>query len=448
MQSHPSGVQHRMLHMTPQLLGMQGSNRRAVAVVGSGVAGLTAAWVLSKDSDVTLYEADSRLGGHADTHAVTDPEGRSLAVDTGFIVHNDRTYPTLLRLFEELGIATQESDMSMSVRCGGCGLEYSGGQGLRGVLPTLGLLVNGSFLSMLTEVKRFHRRARALLDRSDESMPDQTLEVFLRNGRFSDYFTAHFMTPLVSAVWSCDPASALDYPARYLFLFLDHHGMLGISGSPTWRTVTGGSAEYVKAVAKSIEDIRVNTPVHSVYRHGNSVEIRGGDDQLDTYDAVVIATHPLQALKILADPTPLEHEVLGAIPYTVNHTQLHTDEGVLPGNVNARASWNYYLPDCSAPSDHVLVSYDMTRLQRLPETGRRYLVTLGGEDMVAPEAVIDRMTYEHPQYTPSSVAAQSRLPELDSDVLAFAGAYHGWGFHEDGALSGLRAAERVGGRWS
>ncbi|MDV6267280.1 NAD(P)/FAD-dependent oxidoreductase [Rhodococcus globerulus] len=429
------------------------SDKRKVAVVGSGVAGLTAAWVLSKDSDVTLYEADSRLGGHADTHAVTDPEGRNFAVDTGFIVHNDRTYPTLLRLFAELGVVTQESDMSMSVRCEVCGLEYSGGQGLRGVLPTPGLLVNGSFLSMLMEVKRFHRRARALLEQPEDSTAstastlDQTLGVFLRNGRFSDYFTAHFMTPLVSAVWSCDPSAALEYPARYLFAFLDHHGMLTISGSPTWRTVTGGSVEYVKAVAQSISAVRLNTPVHAVYRHGDSVEIRGGDDRLETYDAVVIATHPQQALKILADPTATEHEVLGAMPYSINHTQLHTDETVLPDNSNARASWNYYLPHCDARPDHVLVSYDMTRLQRLPETGRRYIVTLGGKDMIAADSVIDQMTYEHPQYTPTSVAAQSRLPELDSDVLAFAGAYHGWGFHEDGALSGLRAAERVGGRW-
>ena len=255
------------------------SDKHKVVVVGSGVAGLTAAWVLSKDSDVTLYEADSRLGGHADTHSVTDPEGRSLAIDTGFIVHNDRTYPTLLRLFAELDVPTQESDMSMSVRCGGCGLEYSGGQGLRGVLPTPGLLVNGSFLSMLMEVKRFHRRARALLDNTDPSAPDQTLGVFLRSGRFSDYFTAHFMTPLVSAVWSCDPGSALKYPARYLFSFLDHHGMLSVTGSPTWRTVTGGSGEYVRLVAKSIGDIRLNTPVRAIHRFDDRVDIRDGDDQ-------------------------------------------------------------------------------------------------------------------------------------------------------------------------
>ncbi|MGC0364746.1 putative NAD/FAD-binding protein [Rhodococcus sp. 27YEA15] len=423
------------------------SEKRKIAVVGSGVAGLTAAWVLSKGSDVTLYEADSRLGGHADTHAVTDPGGRSLAVDTGFIVHNDRTYPTLLRLFAELDVATQESDMSMSIHCDGCGLEYSGGQGLRGILPTRGLLVNGRFLSMLVEVKKFHRRARALLEKTDASMPDQSLGMFLRSGRFSDYFTAHFMTPLVSAVWSCDPGSALDYPARYLFTFLDHHGMLGVTGSPSWRTVTGGSAEYVSAVAKSIGDVRVNTPVRAIHRHANSVEIRDADDQMQTFDSVVIATHPRQALNILVEPTAAEREILGAMPYSVNHTQLHTDESVLPVNTNARASWNYYLPACAATPEHVLVSYDMTRLQRLPDTGRRYIVTLGGAEMVAPDSVIDQMTYEHPQYTPTSVAAQARLTELDSDVAAFAGAYHGWGFHEDGALSGLRAAEHLGGRW-
>ncbi len=421
-------------------------SRRRVAVVGSGIAGLTAAYALSKTSSVTLYEADSRLGGHADTHYVDGPGGK-VGVDTGFIVHNDRTYPTLLRMFAELDVPTQDSDMSMSVRCDGCGLEYSGGQGMRGILAQRTAVFRPRFVSMLLDVKRFHRLATELLDRSDSADSEITLGRFLTEHSFSPYFESHFMTPLVSAVWSCDPETALAYPARYLFTFLRHHGMLTVTGSPTWRTVTGGSIEYVSRVARHIDEVLTDTPVRAVYRSEDSVQIRDGRDNLRTFDAAVIAVHPGTALKMLAEPTALEHEVLGAMPYSVNHTALHTDSSVLPKNTRARASWNYHLPACDAKPDRVLVSYDLTRLQRLADTDRRMLVTLGGADRIDPDSVLDEMTYEHPQYTPESVAAQSRLPELDTDRLAFAGAYHGWGFHEDGALSGARAAGRVGARW-
>ncbi|WP_420881243.1 NAD(P)/FAD-dependent oxidoreductase [Rhodococcus sp. (in: high G+C Gram-positive bacteria)] len=425
----------------------RGGGRRKIAVVGSGVAGLTASWVLAKSADVTLYEADARLGGHADTHRVVAPSGESLAVDTGFIVHNDRTYPTLLRLFAELDVPTQESDMSMSIRCDGCGLEYAGGQGLRGLVPTAGAVLSAEYVRMLLEVRRFHRSARALLA-ADTIDGERILGDFLADERFSPYFTAHFMTPLVSAVWSCDPATALRYPARYLFTFLEHHGMLSVGGSPTWRTVRGGSREYVRRVADAVGEVRVATPVRAIHRHVDGVDIRDDGDAMRRFDAVVVATHPQQALKILGAPTPLQHEVLGAMPYSVNHTQLHTDTSVLPRSARARASWNYRIPFCAARPEQVLVSYDMTRLQRLPDTGERYLVTLGGSDIVDPTRVLDTMVYEHPQYTPASLAAQRRLPELSDGVVAFAGAYHGWGFHEDGALSGLRAAQRLGGQWA
>lgn len=420
--------------------------RRRIAVVGSGIAGLTAAYALSKNSSVTLYEADSRLGGHADTHYVDGPDG-PVGVDTGFIVHNDRTYPTLLRLFDELNVPTQDSDMSMSVRCDGCGLEYSGGQGMSGILAQRTAVFKPRFVSMLLDVKRFHRLANELLDSAEPVESETTLAQFLEDHSFSAYFESHFMTPLVSAVWSCDPDTALAYPARYLFTFLRHHGMLTVTGSPTWRTVTGGSIEYVRRVAEHVDEVLLDTPVHAVYRSPDSVQIRDGHDRLRTFDAAVIAVHPGAALKMLAEPTALEHTILGAMPYSINHTQLHTDSSVLPKNARARASWNYHLPSCTARPDRVLVSYDLTRLQRLGDTDRRMLVTLGGADRIDPNAVLDEMTYEHPQYTPESVAAQRRLPELDTDTVAFAGAYHGWGFHEDGALSGARAAQRVGATW-
>ncbi|MBY6349804.1 NAD(P)/FAD-dependent oxidoreductase [Rhodococcoides corynebacterioides] len=426
---------------------------RSIAVVGSGVAGLTAAYVLSRTERVTVFEADARLGGHADTHTVTTRTHGDLSVDTGFIVHNDRTYPTLQRLFRELSVPTQESDMSMSIRCDGCGLEYSGGQGLAGILPSLATARRGRYLRMLAEVVRFHRVAAALIataPSSDES--PETVAQFLDRHRFGTYFRSHFMTPLVSAVWSCEPARALDYPARYLFTFLDHHGMLSVGGSPTWRTVTGGSARYVERVAAHIADVRTSSPVASVRRHADGVTVDTDAGDSTEFDAVVIATHPQQALKILADPTESEHRVLGAITYSPNVARLHTDSTVLPRTPRARGSWNYRMDTCAATPGAVVVTYDMTRLQRLPDTGERYLVTLGDPADrrvgVDPATVLDTMQYEHPLYTTESVAAQRELPGLTTDRTAYAGAYHGWGFHEDGAASGLRAAERLGGVWT
>jgi len=422
---------------------------RRIAVIGSGVSGLTAAWVLARGAEVTLFESQPRFGGHAHTHSLPARRGGDtvVGVDSGFIVHNDRTYPTLLRLFGELDIATQESDMSMSVRCDGCGLEYAGAKGLSGLFAEPRALVRPRYLRMLAEVTRFHRLARAELGRGDGG--EKTLGEFLSTAGFSRYFTAHFMVPLVAAVWSCSPDVALDYPVRYLLTFLDHHGMLTVFGSPTWRTVTGGSARYVQAVTDRLHTVRSGVPVRAVTRTATGVTVRDYSDLVEEFDAAVVATHPNEALALLDRPTRAETEVLGALGYSVNHTVLHTDTSVLPARRGARASWNYRLPACDAHPDRVLVSYDISRLQRLDAAAdRRFVVTLGDGDRVDPDTVVDTMTYEHPQYTSDFLAAQRRLPELGDNRLVFAGAYHGWGFHEDGALSGAVAAERLGGRWS
>ena len=427
---------------------------RRVAVIGSGVAGLSAAYVLNRQDSVTLFEADARLGGHAHTHDVPQAGGPVLGIDTGFIVHNERTYPTLLRLFAELGIETQDSEMSMSVRCDGCGLEYAGARAKgRGILPRPSTLLRGRYLLMLIEVMRFYRKARALLaEEVNAGGPELTLGEFLAREKFSSYFISHFMTPIVSAVWSCDPTTALAYPARYLFTFLGHHGLLGVSGSPQWRTVTGGSRTYVDKLAATLPDIRLSSPVTGVRRHADGVELTimtgTGTPATETFDAVVIATHPAQALGMLTDASAAERDALGGMPYSVNHTVFHRDAAVLPSNDNASASWNYRLPSCDARPDKVLVSYDMTRLQRLaPVDMGRYIVSLGESELIEDTTVIERMVYEHPQYTPDSLKAQQRILALGDGRLAFAGAYHGWGFHEDGALSGVRAAARLGREW-
>ncbi len=414
---------------------------RAVAVIGSGVAGLTAAYILSGRDRVTLYEADDRLGGHAHTHFLDAGSG-PVGVDSAFLVHNDRTYPTLCRLFDELGVATQESDMSMSVRADDIGLEYAGARGVPGLFACRQAL-RPRYLGMLAEVLRFQRTATRLL-RDEAADQLETLETFLNRHGFSAYFVDYFITPLVAAVWSCAGQDALRYPARYLFVFLSHHGMLTVFGSPTWRTVTGGSATYVQAIASRLDEVSTRTPVHSLRRlPGGGVMVHAGSNAPRFFDAAVVAVHPDQALLLLDEPTPPERAVLGAIPYSTNRAQLHTDESVLPRHPRARASWNYLVTPGNGP---VVVSYDVSRLMRI-DGNRRFLVTLGGHDRVDPGSVLAEMTYSHPLYTPESVGVQALLPRLDDDSVVFAGAYHGWGFHEDGAASGLRAARRLGADW-
>ena len=422
---------------------MSGGRPRA-AVIGSGVAGLTAAHILQRRFDVTLFEADDRLGGHAHTHELVAADAGAIDVDSGFIVHNRATYPNLIRLFEELNVATRPTDMSMSVRCEGCGLEYAGARGFGGVFADPRAALRPAFLRMLVEIGRFHRHARRVLDSLDSGT---TLGRFLEQGGYSAYFTSHFMVPVVSAVWSSAPGTALMYPARYLFTFLANHGMLSVKGSHQWYTVAGGSRTYVEAIAKGLHSVRLSTPVGSVRRLGDrsGVEVTHPAGT-EVFDRAVLAAHPQASLRMLAEPTELETRALGGFEYSPNRTLLHRDDRVLPRRGRARASWNYLLPSCSATSEKVLVSYDMNRLQGLP-TAERYVVTLNATDRVAASRVVAAMDYEHPIYTPASVAAQGLLPRLNDGLVAFAGAYHGWGFHEDGCRSGVAAAASLGVDW-
>ncbi|MFJ7244401.1 NAD(P)/FAD-dependent oxidoreductase [Kitasatospora sp. NPDC098652] len=419
------------------------AGRGTVAVIGGGVAGLTAAYRLQGAGlAVELFEADERLGGHAHTQPAVGTDGRTLALDTGFLVHNERTYPHLVSLFRELGVATRESDMSMSVRCDGCGLEYAGARGAAGLIARPGSLGRGRYLRMLGEVPRFHRRARALL--ADPGAGEPTLREFLTDGGFSRYFASHFMTPLVAAVWSCAPDVVGDYPALYLFTFLANHGLLSVTGSPRWRTVVGGSQTYVARIAEQLGTVRRGAAVRAVRRHADGVTVTTEDGRTAEADAVVIATHADQALALLADATAVEREVLGAFRYSRNPTVLHRDASHLPSAPRARASWNYRMAHCEDSAQGVRVSYHLNRLLGL-DTAEDYLVTLNEDpDRPVPERhVVSRTVYEHPVYTRQSVAAQARLPELTTGRTAFAGAYHGWGFHEDGCRSGLAAAHAL-----
>jgi len=420
--------------------------RPSVAVIGSGVSGLTAAYLLSRTHDVTLFESDNRLGGHAHTHDVTASDGSEHAVDSGFIVHNDRTYPWLRKLFAELQVEVRPTEMSMSVRCEGCGLEYAGGRGLRGLLAQPRRLLDPRFLRMLLQVKRFHRRASAFLDATDDG-DTTTYGEFLEREGFGEHFIAHYAVPVVSCVWSSGREVALLYPARYLFRFLDHHGMLQITGSPQWYTVVGGSRTYVELLAARLPDVRRSAGVTDITRRPDSVEITyGADSRAARFDRVVIATHADQALGLLTDPSDREVQTLKAFGYSSNETLLHTDSSMLPEAVQARASWNYRMSSCTSPDEPTVVTYWMNRLQG-HTSPQDYLVTLNARERVGRDDVLAVMDYEHPIYTPESVAAQSKLGDLATDRTVYAGAYHGWGFHEDGCRSGVEAARHFGVTW-
>src|SRR4051812_9701887 len=421
------------------------TGRPSVAVIGAGVSGLTAAYLLSRTHDVTLFEAESRLGGHAHTHDVADDDGRQQAVDSGFIVHNDRTYPWLRKLFDELGVEVRRTEMSMSVRCDGCGLEYAGGRGIRGLLAQPRRLLDSDFLRMLAQVKRFHRRASLFL-RTTADEDETTYGEFLRREGFTDYFIAHYAVPVVSCVWSTGEARAVEYPARYLFRFLDHHGMLRIKGSPRWFTVVGGSRTYVERLSAHLSDIRAGSAVADIVRLDGGVQVRDVSGQVSCYDRLVIATHADQALRMLVNPTDDEVTTLKQFEYSANETVLHTDAAVLPVTSAARASWNYRMASCNTPDRPTVVTYWMNRLQGL-QSNQEFLVTLNDRERIAPDSVRAVMSYEHPIFTVESVRAQARLATLSTDRTAYAGAHHGWGFHEDGCRSGVDAARHFGVDW-
>ena len=394
-----------------------------VAVVGSGISGLGAAYVLARTHDVHVFERDGRPGGHANT-VLHD----GLALDTGFLVHNSRNYPLLCRLFEELGVATHESDMSFSVSCSGCGLEYSG----RRPFAQPGNAARPGFLALVWEVGRWLRTARP----EDES---QSLAEYLDAHGYSQRFRSHFLVPLTSALWSTAPGRALEVPAAYAIRFFANHGMLGF-GRFRWRTVTGGSRRYVDAIATRLGDrLRLGEGVRSVRRSPDGVEIRVAD-RVERFDQVVLATHADQALALLEDPSADERRVLGSFAYTTNEATLHTDDFFLPRTPGARASWNYRLGDEGRPT----ITYHLNRLQAL-DTERDYCVTLN-ED-VPEEHVLERFTYEHPLYTVETLRAQGELPRLTGRRTHYAGAYFGNGFHEDGLASGLAAARALGAAW-
>ena len=400
-----------------------------VAIVGGGISGLGAAYLLSRAHDVQVFEEADRAGGHTRT-ARRD----GLGLDMGFLVHNVPNYPLLTRLFRELGIATQESEMSFSVSCT-CGLEYSSSH----PFAQHRRIADPRQLLLLGEIARWLRQAaRPFRERDGENM---TLERYLDVHRYSHRFRRHFLIPMTAALWSTAPGRALDYPAAAAIRFFDNHGMLGFRRFG-WRYVTGGCDSYVCAIADRLgERLRRGRGVRSSRRGPDDVALTLADGSSHRFDSVVLATHADETLRLLEDPSDEERRVLGAFGYTVNETILHTDESQLPAVHAARSSWNYRLGDESRPT----VTYYLNRLQRL-ESDRHWCVTLNGD--IAEEHVVDRTTFDHPLFTSESIAAQRDLPALaGSRRTWYAGAYHGNGFHEDGLASGVAAAEALGVPW-
>lgn len=406
-----------------------------IAIVGTGIAGNVAAYHLSREHDITVFEAGGHVGGHTHTHEV-EQEGRRYNVDTGFIVFNDWTYPNFIALLDELNVPSQASVMSFSVRAEHTGIEYSG-TSLNTLFAQRRNLLRPSFLRMIHDIMRFNREAPALLDSDGD---DSTLGDYLAAQCYSDTFIEHYIIPMGAAIWSTDPEKMQSFPTRYFVRFFHNHGMLSVDRRPQWRTIQGGSARYVdKLTAPFRARIRLHTPIEWIRRLPGQVLVKARGLDAERYDQMFLACHSDQALALLTDPSPEERDVLSAIPYQENEAVLHTDTRLLPRRQLAWAAWNYHvLPQAH---DRVALTYNMNILQSL-QSREPFLVTLNHSAAINPAKIIKRIRYHHPLYTRAGVSAQARQAEINGALNTYyCGAYWGFGFHEDGVVSALNALE-------
>jgi uncharacterized protein len=415
---------------------------KRIAVIGSGISGLTAAYLLSRRHRVLLFERAGRLGGH--TNTVLVPGGRgSVPLDTGFLVHNDRTYPNLVRLLAEIGVETRDSDMSFSVSCAATGLEYSS-RGLRGFFAQSRNLFRPMQYALLRDIVRFNRDAPRLL-----ALPGGealTLKEYLDEHGYGETFVSRYLRPMASAIWSCSIEAIDRFPAQTLVRFLDNHGMLSLVSQPTWKVLRGGSHAYIPSLVAPLGgDVHLDAHLLAVRRHADAVELTFAHRPPVRVDEVVFACHGDQVLPLLADPRDAEREIFRHFTTTANETWLHTDAALLPSRPWARASWNYRLgaAEGAAPS----VTYDLNRLQGIEGT-TRYCVTLNPRTPIAADTVIGRFDYRHPRVTVAAVHAQARWREVSGHGRThYCGAYWRYGFHEDGVVSAVRVARDLGVTW-
>jgi len=406
-----------------------------IAVIGTGIAGNVAAYHLAREHDVTVFEAEHRIGGHTNTVEVVH-NGQKYAIDTGFIVFNERTYPNFIKLLDELGVAWQDSDMGFSVQHEKTGLEYSG-TSLNTLFAQRSNIFRPSFHRMIREILRFNREAPRLLE---SSAPSISLQDYLTREKYSREFIDHFIIPMGAAIWSAKPEVMGKMPAGFFIRFFQNHGMLSVNDRPVWRVIKGGSNRYVeKLVAGHRDRIRLNTPVEFIRRFAEYVEVKVTGHESERFDQVFMACHGDQALRLLADPSLTEEQVLGKFHYQSNEAILHTDESLMPRRRLAWAAWNYHIPAYS--QERVAVSYNMNILQgiKAPDT---FCVTLNHSYAIKPEKVIQRFQYSHPVFTPESIAAQKRHAEINGVYRTYyCGAYWRNGFHEDGVVSALTSLE-------
>ena len=414
-----------------------------IAIIGAGISGLTAAYRLCPAHDITLFEANDYLGGHTNTVEV-ELKGERQTIDTGFIVFNDWTYPNFIELLNELGIGSRATSMSFSVRCDSANLEYNG-ESLNGLFAQRRNLLRPSFYRMLADIMRFNRDAPELV-LSRAATDETTVGEFLARHRYSHQFARHYLLPMGAAIWSCPVGKFENFPIRFIVEFYKNHGLLSIRNRPTWRVIEGGSRTYVAKMAERFRDrVRLSTPVEHVRRSVDGVFVTPQNGTLETFDHVVFACHSDQALRMLADSTATERNVLSEFPYGCNTAVLHTDEAVLPKRRRAWASWNYHLTSESSQdaSQAATVTYQMNLLQHL-QSKHVFNVTLNSEMRIDPAKVLRRFEYHHPIFTVRRAAAQARHRELiNVNRTSFCGAYWGNGFHEDGVVSALRVCEAL-----
>ena len=412
------------------------TGRQKIAVIGTGIAGNLAAFRLAPEHDITVYEADSRIGGHTNTVDVM-AGGKRWAVDTGFIVFNNATYPNFIALLDELGVESQDSNMSFSVRNERNGLEYNGAS-LNALFAQRKNLLRPSFYRMLRDILRFNREAPALLNEPGNTI---TLGDYLHKNGYSREFIDHYIVPMGAAIWSSAPDGMGAVPAGFFVRFFHNHGLLSVDDRPDWRVIKGGSNSYVeKLVAGHRDRIRLNSPVQWVRRHPEHIEVKAKGAGVERYDQVFLACHSDQALRMLADPTPQERAVLGAIEYQKNEAVLHTDASLMPRRRLAWAAWNYHIPAQAAiPEGRVTLTYNMNILQNL-QAPMQFCVTLNHRQAIDPEKIIRVINYSHPIFTERAVAAQKRHRDINGARRTyFCGAYWRYGFHEDGVLSAINA---------
>ena len=422
-----------------------------IAIIGSGIAGLTLAHHLHKNHDITLFEANSHIGGHTHTHDI-EIFGKNYAIDTGFIVFNDRTYPHFIEMLNELKVAWQPSSMSFSVRNEATGLEYNG-TNLNSLFAQRSNFFKPKFYGMILDILRFNKESLALLDSANKSASEISMGEYLTKNRYNQLFINNYIIPMGAAIWSTDALQMLNFPARFLVRFFHHHGMLTVNNRPQWRTIVGGSARYVEKLTESFKHkIRLNTPIASVERLNNSVKIKPQQGEEEAFDYVFFACHSDQALAMLgADASVQEREILGAIPYQENSIYLHHDRSLMPKRELAWAAWNYHVTAKASAkvlvtntfpvTNKVQVTYNMNILQNI-QSPEPILVTLNHTDLINPAKVIKRLKYTHPVFTLSGTVAQARHAEISGqNRTGFAGAYWRNGFHEDGVMSALAALQ-------